>query len=207
MTSLFLEERLDPMVSLGCTSTVQFSRTKIYSHSGRLTQRFNWSNPKHAMDLAYRARPRAEYQTLLDFFYVVLANGYCGFRVKDWSNYLLDDTNSTLTLISGTSWQIHRRHTVGAYQYLRKITKIDPASFPVINRTRGGITSDCFAGIDVTTGIATISGHIDGDTYTAVAAFDVPMTFVDDAWVSNLEVTAANLWLSPHPILLEEVPL
>ncbi len=203
---LFLEERLDPMVTQGCRSTVQFNRTKVYVKGGRLTQRFNWTNPKHQMDLAYRARPKLDYDKLLDFFYVVLANGYIGFRVKDWSNYQLTQENSSLSYITGSAWQIQRAHTVGGARYLRNVTK------PVVDtinvfRTRGVSTTIVAAGIDHTTGIATISGDVAGDTYTAEGEFDIPMTFVDDAWVSNLEATAADLWLSPQPIMLEEILL
>lgn len=200
----FLDAQLDPLITQGCRMTVEFSRTKVYTMGGKLSQAFNWSNPKHSIDLSWRARPKEEYQLLLDFFYVVMANAATGFRVKCWSDFTLTKTNSTLTFISGTDWQIQRMHAAGAATYLRNITK--PVADSVsIYRTRSGVESLAAATVDETTGIAAIVGHAGGDTYTATGEFDLPMTFSDDKWVSNLQATTADLWLSPDPILLEEL--
>lgn len=203
---VFLEERLDPRITQGCRSTVRFSRSKIYVQGGRLTQRFNWKSAKHALDLAYRARPKAEYDALLDFFYVVLANGYIGFRVKNWSDYTLTEKNSALTPITGGGWQLQRQHTIGAAKHLRDVKK-PVAGTVVVLRTRGGTASAINTSIDYATGITAINGHAAGDTYSAIGEFDYPMTFESDEWVTNLQASTEDLWLSPGPIMLEELIL
>jgi hypothetical protein len=184
----FLETpALDYNITKGARSTVQFQRTKTYTKGGRLKQHFDWDTAKHVLDLSYRLRPKAEYDELRDFFYVVMAGAYEGFRARDWSNYQLTQENSSLTLVTGSDYQINRLHT--------------------IIRNRASVISVAGATIDYETGIATISGHSSGDTYTAEGEFDLPMTFVSDDWVSNLEVSTDNLWMNPEPIKLEEVPL
>jgi uncharacterized protein (TIGR02217 family) len=203
----FLETpALDYNITKGARSTVQFQRTKTYTKGGRLKQHFDWDTAKHVLDLSYRLRPKAEYDELRDFFYVVMAGAYEGFRARDWSNYQLTQENSSLTLVTGSDYQINRLHTVGAVSYLHPIYKPVDESITII-RNRASVISVAGATIDYETGIATISGHSSGDTYTAEGEFDLPMTFVSDDWVSNLEVSTDNLWMNPEPIKLEEVPL
>ena len=202
----FLETpRLDPLITHGAKSTAQWSVEKTRTLSGNLAQQFNWDAPLHILELSYRARPEAQYQVLRDYFHAVMANALVGFRAKDWSDYKLSATTSTLSFISGADWQIQRLHAVGVSQYLRNITK--PISPVVLMRTRGASVSAAGATIDYTTGIATIDGHVGGDTYTASGEFDIPVTFVTDSWISNLEATSDNLWISPDPIRLEEIRL
>ena len=206
MAGSFLNAQLDPLITKGARCTILWSRTKIYTESGKLTQRFNWSKSKHEMNLSYRARPKSDYQLLLDFFYVVFGGAYIGFRVKDWTDFQLTRANSTLTFITGTTWQLQRKHTVASLTILRDIKKPVSASV-LIYRTRSAVETLATASIDYTTGIVTVTGHVAGDTYAATGEFDVPMTFANDSWVTSLEVSTDNLWLAPEPILLEEVPL
>jgi hypothetical protein len=193
----FLETpALDYNITKGARSTVQFQRTKTYTKGGRLKQHFDWDTAKHVLDLSYRLRPKAEYDELRDFFYIVMSGAYEGFRAQD---------NSSLSLISGSDYQINRLHSVGAVQYLHPIKK--PIESVDIIRNRSGVITVASATIDYETGIATISGHVGGDTYSAEGEFDLPVTFVSDDWVSNLEVSTDNLWMNPEAIKLEEVLL
>jgi uncharacterized protein (TIGR02217 family) len=202
----FLEVQLDPLITKGATSTVKWSRTKVYTHGGRLKQNFDWTTAKHILDLSYTARPAAQYEALRDFFYIVMAGAHEGFRAKDWSNYLLTQDNSSLSLVSGSDFQINRLHTVGVNTYLHPIKKPVEDSITVI-RNRASVITVASATVDYETGIVTVSGHVEGDTYTAEGEYDTPVTFVDDEWVTNLEVSTENLWLSPEPIQLEEIRL
>jgi uncharacterized protein (TIGR02217 family) len=197
---------LDYNITKGARSTVQFQRTKTYTKGGKLKQHFDWSTAKHILDLSYRLRPKSDYDELRDFFYVVMAGAHEGFRARDWSNYLLTQQNSTLTIITGSDYQINRLHGVGASQYLHPIYKPVDESITVI-RNRSSTISVASATVDYETGIATISGHVSGDTYTCEGEFDLPVTFVSDDWVSNLEVSTDNLWMNPEPIKLEEIDL
>jgi len=200
----FLESRIDTKITAGAKSIVRWNRDKAYTKSGHLSQQFNWSNAKHELDLSHGIRTREDFQTVLDFFYVVMAGGYTGFRVKDWRDYTASQTNSNLTFITGSTWQLQRKHTAGSGTYLRNITK-PVASTAVVKRTKSGVVTTASASVDYTTGIATISGHTTGDTYTWEGEFDVPMTFVDDVWTSELEAGTVALWVSSQPIMLEEI--
>ena len=74
-------------------------------------------------------------------------------------------------------------------------------------RTRAGVVTTASAAIAYTTGVATITGHVGGDTYTWTGEFDVPVTFSDDEWTGSLEVNTENLFVMSGAIKLEEVRL
>ncbi len=203
----FLESpRLDAKITADAKSVVRWKRDKAYTASGKLAQDFRWAHAKHEMDVSHGLRTRADFQTLLDLFYVVFAGAYEGFRVKDWRDFRATQDNSTLTFITGSTWQLQRKHTAGAASYLRDIKKPIGATVTVY-RTRSAVISTASATIDDTTGIATISGHVGGDTYTWAGEFDIPMTFVNDDWTGDLMVNTESLWVMSEPILLEEIRL
>ncbi len=205
MSGEFLEERLDPLITFGCKVTQRWKRNKIFTADGSLKQRFEWAFCKHLVDLNYRSRPKADYDELLNFFAIIFANEMIGFRVKIWSDYQLTQLNSAFVeTLNG--WQVMRRRAKFGIEYLHPVKK------PVLDsialwRTRGGVVSDADTVLDYTTGIGTEpAGHADGDTYTCVGEFDYAMFFSDEEWISNLEVNVDNLWMSPDPIMLEELP-
>ena len=86
----FLDTRLDSKITHGARSCVRWSRLKAYTGSGKLQQTFNWANAKHEMDVSHGLRSRADYQTVLDLFYVIMAGGYVGFRLIPgrWPGYV-----------------------------------------------------------------------------------------------------------------------
>ncbi len=207
MTTPFFEHRLDELISEGARSITKWSRLKHYSGAGHLSQDFFWSHAKHTLDISYRARPMEQYATLEDFFYVIFAGGYEGFRVKNWKDYELAQSNSTLQYNEDLSkWQINRVHKAFDIEYWREIFK--PNDDVKIFRTRSSVVSEVpDPVVELTTGLVTFVGHMSGDTYTAEGTFDIPMTFVKDEWESNFRATAENLWLATSPILLEEIRL
>jgi uncharacterized protein (TIGR02217 family) len=201
----FLEQRLDTRITHGAKGgpTVP-GRSKFYLPNGRLRQKFAASMPIHKYDVSHGLRSRADFQILLDLFYVVMFTPYEGFRFKDWRDFIATQANSRCTLISGSNYQLQRVHTFGAATFLRDIKK--PVSGTVtVFRTRGGVVSAAAAIIDYTTGIAAVSGHVAGDTYTWTGEFDVPVTFTDDAWMADLEVSTQNLHVTSSSIVLEEI--
>lgn len=199
----FLHARLNPRIEQGAQGGPWIpGRTKTYLPNGKLVQGFSSSMALHDWDISYGVRRRDDFQSILDLWYVVLLTPYVGFLFRDWRDYLLTAANSRLTLISGSIYQINRVHSYGGIDVLRPIYK--PAAGIVVTRTRSGTPSTATATVDSTTGQATITGHVAGDTYTCAGEFDLPVTFTDDRWVSTLEGAAPNLLVVSQPIKLEE---
>lgn len=181
----FLEARIDDAVTRGMQSTPTVpGRVKHYTPAGALSQNYVASLPIHRYELSHGVRTAAQYQAILDLFYVVHFTPYAGFRLRDWRDYRLTQTNSRLVFVSGSDWQIHRVHTFGGVEFLRPIHK--PETGIAIKRKRSGSVSTATATVATTTGIATISGHVEGDTYSAEGTFDMPVTFTDDEWSADL---------------------
>lgn len=203
----FLEtSRLDSKIERGAKIVpMNPGRTKVYTISGKLKQKFAASLPLHKADVSHGVRSQAEFQTVIDLWYVVNFTPYSGFRFRNWQDYKLTQANSKLSLISGSVYQINRLHTFGAIEFLRPIYK--PTSGVVVYRTTSGVVSVATATVDTTNGQVTISGHTSGDTYTCVGEFDLPVTFVDNEWTGSLDVHINNLHIISDPIMLEEIRL
>jgi uncharacterized protein (TIGR02217 family) len=210
----FLEERLSPAISVGCSGgPTNPGRTMTRLPNGMLIQGFNGLWPVHTYDIGYVKREAAYVREISDLWYVINFPGendsgpagpYTGFRFKDWGDFEATQLNSKLTLISGSDWQLHRVMKKGNARFLRPIQKpcADPAV--VIWRTRDFVAAIASATVDYTTGIATIFGHVEGDTYTWEGEFDVPVTFTDNEWLRVLQVNTQALHIETPSIKLEE---
>ena len=204
----FLEQRLHDGVSRGSRGGPVGSRTKAYLPNGQLQQQFNYSRPLHRYDISFGIKTLDDFEAIRALFYVVAFTPYEGFRMRDWNDYEASPSNSTLTLVSGTSWQLQRVYSVGGVSFKRDIVKPESGSVTVY-RTRAGVTTTIAPTIDATTGRATISGHAEGDTYTWSGRFDVPVTFQDDDALASIELDGLeDMPLQGLPsILLEEIRL
>lgn len=201
----FLETRLDTKITAGASVVVRSGRSKTYLPNGLLQQDFYRPTPVHEYDVSHGLRSAADFQTVLAAFYVVMFTPYEGFRLRDQKDFTATQANSKLTLITGATYQLQRVHSFGGVEYLRDIKK--PNNDVVVKRNRSGSITTASATIDTTTGIATISGHVGGDTYTWEGTFDVPVTFVDDEWTGSLDVGTNNLHVHSAAIKLEELIL
>ena len=181
----FIENRLDVRVSAGAMGGPEWSTTVTTMTSGQEWPNQEWTYPRHKYDLS-NALTRAElFERVAAAFYACAGRAY-GFRFRDLADYQLTQANSTLTLISGSVYQINRAYTFGPVTLLRPLFK-PLASSIVVYRTRSGVTSPATATVDGTNGQATISGHLAGDTYTCTGEFDVPVRFDTD--LAQFELT------------------
>lgn len=202
-----LFQRIDSKIANGASTTIHTpGRTKSYNPAGRLFQNFLSSQPVHQYDYSHGVRSRADFQAVLNIFYVVMFTPYDGFLHKDWRDYQASQLNSNCAPLTATTLQLQRVHSFGGVAWNRNITKPNTSATGVqVFRTRTGATSGISSSVDTTTGIVTISGHVAGDTYTWSGEFDVPVTFTDDDWAADLEVNTINLWLTSNPIKVEEL--
>jgi len=203
----FLEQRLSERIERGATGgPVNRGRRISRTASGRMRQVFSWADPLHEYTISHGILDGARREQLLAMWYVVMFTPYEGFRFRDWSDFQATQANSRCTLITGSTYQLQRVYSVHGLEYVRAITK--PVAGATIYRTRLGIVSTATATVDTTTGVATISGHVAGDTYTWAGQFDVPVTFSGDEWVQGLEaMTADGAVVAMPQIKLEEVRL
>lgn len=204
----FLESRLDPVITRGAVRKVtQPGRRKTYV-SGKLEQDFNNTLPTHAYEVSHGIReamvrggltPERSYFKVLDLFYVVMFTPYQGFRFKDWADFQGVRDNTALSLISGTTWQLQRKHTFGAVNFYRPIYKPVTGTVTVYNASNAELSGT----LDTTTGQWTGAGT---PAYW-LGEFDIPVTFQSDEWSAELQVATQNLHVVNGTIPLEEIRL
>lgn len=200
----FFEQRFPEEISLGASGGPRWSTLKVYTASGRRFTNRMWSWPLQTYQVDYPPIDADEFKLLRAHVYV------CGgdadaFRFKDWTDYE-DDGDGTLTLVSGSEYQMYKRYIVGPRTFSRIIQK--PVAGVSIFRTRSGSTTDITGGstVDTTTGRVVVAGHMSGDTYSWVGEFDVPAAFSDPEAIFRV-VASAPIVAEWPSIRIEEVRL
>jgi len=176
----FLESRLSDGITRGSRGGPTIpGRTKAYSPGGRLTQNFLSGTRLHKYDISYGIKLKTDFEEVLSAFHVLMGTPYAGLRHKDWNDYRATATNSTLTLVSGTTWQLQRKYVFGGITCKRDIQK--PNAGVEVYSAGGVLLSSA---IDTTTGLATIAS---GTPAYWIGTFDVPVTFADDS-IENIDI-------------------
>jgi uncharacterized protein (TIGR02217 family) len=195
-----LASRLDAKIERGAVRRVVHpSRVKVYSVDGKLTQNFPSDRMKHYYDVSHGVRSQADYMTVLGAFYAVMGNGYTGLLFRDEGDHTALSTNTSCTLVTGSTYQLNRVYSFGAYSYVRAITRpLDNGALAVYNSGGGALTPT----VNYTTGTFTVAS---GTPAKWAGEFLVPVAFSSNEWSATLEVHTQNLHLVNGQIELEEV--
>lgn len=196
----FLEARINSRIERGAQGgPTNRGRVKVYTVGGNLRQQFGWTRPLSEWDISHGMKTPADAEELLALWHVVNFTPFIGFRFRDWSDYRATAANSALRLISGTTFQLQRAYTFASQTFKRDIVKPDPAvAIQVLDAGGTALT----ATVDYTTGQVVVAS---GTPATWVGFFDVPVTFADNEWVTQLEASAAGPLIVTPTIKLEEL--
>lgn len=151
---------------------------QAFSQAGQRAFNLYSAEPVREYQLREPIRGAEEFEDLRAFFHAT--RGVDAFLFSDPADKDLTLLNSSLTLISGSDYQLNRLYVAPGRTTVRRIQK--PASGLQIFRTRSGVTTNITAGgasINFSTGVVAISGHVSGDTYAAEGEFYVPVYFSD----------------------------
>jgi len=135
------------------------------------------ANARHSWDLSFAVRKMSDYSAITAHFHQ--ARGQVdSFPFRDILDEAATQANGVLTLVTGSTYQMHKRYGSGSAAWDRKITR--PVSPATIWRTREGVTSIITPTVVYTTGRVTVSGHVSGDTYAWAGKFVVPCRYATD---------------------------
>src|SRR5690349_21344152 len=109
----FYEHRLPIDVNRRTRGGPGAVRLIVRTESKRITQVFRGSRVLNTYDLSYPMRRVSDFEKVRAMFYIVMGTPYQGFRIRDWHDYQLTQSNSVLTFITGSTWQIYRRYIEG----------------------------------------------------------------------------------------------
>ncbi|MDP3625014.1 MAG: DUF2460 domain-containing protein [Hydrogenophaga sp.] len=136
-------------------------------------------------------RLKAEFEELVAFFMAV--RGVDPFLFQDPSDHMATQANSSLTLISGSIYQMNRLYVSPGRTTVKPIYK--PRAGAKIYRTRAAVVSDITgtSTVSTTTGQVEVTGHMSGDTYTWAGLFYLPMYFADPEAVFTVIGTSSMI--------------
>lgn len=199
----FFEQLFPEGVSEGAMGGPIWSTEVGSVRSGHRFTNRNYSMPLHRYDVSHALRQGDKLELLTAWVYVVGGKAD-GFRYKDHRDFRATQDTGTLTLISGSNYQLNRTYTAFDRVFTRKIKK--PVTGKVsVYRTRAMVTSLILPTIDYTTGIVTVSGHVGGDTYSWSGEFHVPVAFESDEAMFRLVATAGRTMAALPQINLKEI--
>lgn len=189
----FLETpRMPVTISQGAVFRYEWRRLRAQTVGGHLSHVIIWDDPLLYADVQWDQRDLDELHDDAWSWYVAVASGDYGFRVKDWGDYKscspLDTPSPTDEIIgTGTgalaTFQLAKAYSAGAASYSRTIRK------PVTGTVRVAVagvekTITTQWTLDSTTGIVTFTvGNIPtaGQAVTAGYEYDVPMRIESDS--------------------------
>jgi len=167
----FFEERFPDDIAQGAMGGPSFKTSEVKVSGGARSANKDWSAPLHFFNVASGIKSRDDFKIARSFFWVVFG-AFDGFRFKDFSDYACMRSESILTLVSGSNWQLGKRYVYGSRGVTRTIKK--PVAGSVIVYDVGGSALPTV--LDATTGIATVTGT----PATWAGEFDVPCKFSND---------------------------
>lgn len=171
----FYEHVFPERISAGMRTVMRYMADTAYSQAGQRYTNLYDVEPVREWVFAHPPRSAADFLELRAFFLAV--RGIDSFLFKDWSDYMATTSNTSLTLISGSTYQMNRIYVAPGRTTVRPIYK--PKAGALIYRTRSGVTTDITgtSTVSTTTGQVVVASHVSGDTYTWAGFFYVPAYF------------------------------
>lgn len=94
----FFEERFPDSIAQGATGGPKFKTTRNYSGSGERSANRDWPDPLHVFNMAQAIQTLDDFDLVRQFYYVV-GGGADGFRVKDFSNYVVSKDRGVMVAV------------------------------------------------------------------------------------------------------------
>lgn len=172
----FVDMEFPRRIAFQATAEAQWMTQLTALNSGFEATNQNWSQTRHAYDVGLAIRTASDYLQVKTHFHAMRGRAK-SFPFLDPIDYKVSQAAGVL-IASGPNFQMFYRYGPGAGVYDRKITRPRSATIAIF-RTRAGVTSDVTGSstIDYTTGVVTIDGTADGDTYAWAGEFFVPCRY------------------------------
>lgn len=156
MTTFLESPRFPDNIAFGATVGPTYLTVVNTVYSGRDGRIPAWTQSRIRFDIGRRAMNAADTATLDAFFRAVKGRAY-GFRIKDWTDYLVTTGNGVLVPQNGafgSTYQLAKFYQQGALSETRSISK------PVVGSTAIYLNASALPGtayaLDTTTGIAVL---------------------------------------------------
>jgi uncharacterized protein (TIGR02217 family) len=196
----FVNSQLPECISFGAQADAMWSTNIVALTSGRESSNQNWQDCRHVYDISYGVRSPSDYNAIRVHFHTMRGRAK-KFPFKDPIDNAATQAEGALLENdeSPSQWQMFKRYG----DYDRKITR--PVAGLTVYRTRTGVTTTITPTINYSTGLATISGHANGDTYNWAGSFLVPCRYDTDRLPALIVDRETDLLVRCDSIPLVEV--
>lgn len=197
MTS-FIEERLLEEIGYGTQVILSNNVLRKNVRSGIVRRRGVRRSIRQYTIIVKKLRPH-DHRSVANAF-MVCADGQ-GFRLKDQSDYVVEDQALTIGTGAEQSVQLFKVYEFGSEAAQRPIRK--PVVGTVVLTATSGVTG---VSVDYTTGVATFTAS-NGEIVSYSCEFDVPVMFADDqlAMSSMTKDHDGQMVLTADVTLLEDL--
>jgi uncharacterized protein (TIGR02217 family) len=172
MPTPFKDHPFPLAIAKGSSGGPGFNTTVVPLASGDEGRNINWSMSRAEYDISTGIRNREDMALVQAHFYVMYGKAY-SFPFRDWADYQAADV--AMVMVSSTVFQLVKRYTIGADEFIRTITK--PIVSTVAIKVSGSPVTPSV--INRLTGLVTFASP-PGATPTATFQFDVPVRFDTD---------------------------
>lgn len=182
MTTFLESPRFPDNIAFGATVGPTYLTVVTPVYSGRDGRIPAWSQSRVRFDVGRRAMNAADTSALDAFFRTVKGRAY-GFRIKDWTDYVVTTAQGVLLPFlmppqATAVYQLAKFYVSGALSETRLIQKPVPGTVAVY---KNGTPIATGLTLDTTTGLVTISPTpLDTDVLSWSGQFDVPVRFDAD---------------------------
>lgn len=195
----FVESRLLDCVSYGTQGGPTFLTRRVGLRSGIVRRNPLRSRPIYQFTLIYRNLLPEDHQAVI-YAFNACYGGVFSFRLKDWSDFEVEDELIGTGTGSPQTVQLARLYSFGSQTISRPIRK--PVNGSVVITANGVPIS---ATIDYTTGEATFTATL-GQITRWSGQYDVPVYFEDDKLSFSFDNRSAQgLFLTSDVTLSEDI--
>ncbi|MDF2367500.1 DUF2460 domain-containing protein [Sneathiella sp.] len=192
----FHDVRFPTRVSYGAIGGPRFSTTVQILNSGFEQRNINWAQARREYTVDISPSRGEEWTAVLNFFHARRGRAY-GFRLKDFSDFVMSEQSIGTGDGATTQFQIFKRYIDDdalAPPYDRELKKIVAGTVDV---SVGGSPMASGWSVDETTGILTFDSAPATDADIAVACeFDVPVRFDTDLMQAAIPGPDIHHWQS-----------
>lgn len=158
---MFLDLEFPRSVSAGLVWAINWEDEVVIEGGGGEVRGTPWSEPLRDCDAAKACETEQQRKDLIAFFRIVQARRY-SFKVRDWSDYIVEQSEGRVRSITATTFQLFKRHTLSGLTSDQDITlpeTDDPdEAFVVYDTGAAPMTAGVNYTLDELTGILTMIG-------------------------------------------------
>lgn len=158
---MFLDLEFPRSVSAGLVWGIGWEDEVVIEGGGGEVRGTPWSEPLRDCDAAKACETEQQRKDLIAFFRIVQGRRY-SFKIRDWSDYVVEQSEGKVRSLTATTFQLYKRHTLDGLTSDQDITlpeTDDPDEAFVVYDTGGNpMTAGVNYTLDELTGILTMIG-------------------------------------------------